>query len=88
MNEHEKLTHAKRRVEAITGFYIHLASFVVVMTILLVVNAFAGQVWWVQWPFLGWGAGLASHGLVVYGEQPSFIRQWQLRKVEELRKKL
>lgn len=88
MNEHEKLTLAKRRVEAITGFYIHLAVYVVVMTVLLSVNLFAGQVWWVQWPLLGWGAGVVGHGLIVFGGQPDFIRQWQARKIEEIKQKL
>ena len=88
MNEHEKLTLAKRRVEAITGFYVHLVTFAVVMTILLAVNLFAGSGWWVQWPLLGWGVGVLGHGLIVFGEKPDFIRQWQLRKIEEIKQKL
>ena len=88
MDEHEKLAQAKRQVEAITGFYIHLAAFAVVMVILLAVNVFASKGWWVHWAFLGWGVGVAGHALAVFGEAPAFIRQWQSRKVEEIRKKL
>ncbi|MGI9478793.1 MAG: 2TM domain-containing protein [Hyphomicrobiaceae bacterium] len=88
MKEHEKLALAKRRVEAITGFYIHFAVFAVVMTVLLAVNLLAGNGWWVQWPFLGWGAGVLGHGLIVFGEKPDFIRQWQTRKIEEIKQKL
>ena len=36
MNEHEKTAKAAQQVEAITGFYIHVAVFVLVMALLLV----------------------------------------------------
>ncbi len=48
MNEREKLALAKRKVEAMTGFYIHLATFVAVMTLLLIINVAASGGWWVQ----------------------------------------
>lgn len=88
MNEHEKLTRAKQRVEAITGFYIHLAVFVLVMTILFVVNLTVGEFWWVQWPLLGWGTGLLAHAALIFGKGPSFIRNWQIRKIHELKDKM
>ena len=88
MNEHEKLNRAKQRVEAITGFYIHLAVFVLVMTILFVVNLTVSEIWWVQWPLLGWGSGLLAHAVLIFGQGPSFIKSWQLRKIHELKDKM
>lgn len=88
MNEHDKIAIAKRKVEAMTGFYFHLATFVIVMAVLLLVNLFVSPAWWVQWPFLGWGAGLVGHAVAVFGDTPDFIRQWQAGKIEELKQKM
>ena len=43
MNEHEKTVKAAQQVAAITGFYIHLAVFVLVMVLLLVGNRVASR---------------------------------------------
>ena len=70
------------------AFYIHLAVFVVVMTLLFVLNATAGNVWWVQWPLLGWGFGVLIHGFAVFGKAPDFFREWQLRKIHEIKQSM
>ena len=88
MEDHEKIRRAEQRVEAMTGFYIHLVVFALVMTLLLVINFMDGGMWWVQWPFLGWGLGLLAHVLAVFGRTPRFIRDWQLRKIKELKDKM
>jgi hypothetical protein len=90
MDEHEKLVRARQQVEALTGFYIHLVVFVLVMLVLLAVNWLATpDVWWVQWPFLGWGIGVAGHALLVFDSgAPGFITTWQLRKIRELKDKM
>jgi 2TM domain len=89
MNDHEKAARAAKQVEALTGFYIHLVVFVLVMVVLLAVNWLATpSVWWVQWPFLGWGIGIAAHGLAVFGNMPNFITNWQLRKIKELKDRM
>ncbi|MGE0850237.1 MAG: 2TM domain-containing protein [Hyphomicrobiaceae bacterium] len=89
MDEHEKAAKAMRQVEAMTGFYIHLVVFVFVMVALFLVNLLASpDVWWVQWPLLGWGLGVLLHGLAVFGEVPRFIANWQLRKAKELKDRM
>ena len=89
MNEHEKAARAAQKVEAITGFYIHLVVFVLVIALLVVVNwATDPEIWWVQWPFLGWGIGVLAHALAVFGTTPSFIVNWQLRKIKQLKDKM
>jgi hypothetical protein len=89
VNEHEKTVKAAQQVEAITGFYIHFAVFVVVMVLLLVGNLIASpELWWVQWPFLGWGIGVGAHALVVFGSMPNAITNWQLRKIKQLKDRM
>ena len=88
MTEREKLQKAQEKFEALMAFYIHLAVFVVVMTMLFVLNATAGSVWWVQWPLLGWGFGVLIHGFAVFGKAPDFFREWQLRKIYEIKESM
>ena len=88
MDEHEKLVKARARVEVLTGFYVHLTVFIFVMAILFAINATVSGVWWVQWPFLGWGAGVIGHAALVYGARSHFFRNWQLRKIRELKEKM
>jgi 2TM domain len=89
MNEQEKTAKAARQVEAMTGFYIHLVVFVLVIVGLLIVNWLATpDVWWVEWPFLGWGIGVAAHAFAVFGRAPKFITKWQLRKIKELKDRM
>jgi hypothetical protein len=89
VNEHEKAAKAAQQVEAITGFYIHFVVFVLVIALLFIVNWTATpEVWWAQWPLLGWGIGVVAHALAVYGSTPQFIAKWQLRKIKELKDKM
>ncbi|MCE5210301.1 MAG: 2TM domain-containing protein [Deltaproteobacteria bacterium] len=52
--------------EAKTGFGYHLAAYVTVNAILVWINIdmFPHQAW-AQWPMIGWGIGLAFHGLTL-----------------------
>ena len=63
MDEKEKLARAKRMVVAMTGFYIHLAVFIVVIALLFIINSASSGPWWVQWVLIGWGAFVLAHGL-------------------------
>ena len=88
LTDTQKTELASQKVHAMTGFYVHAAVFALVMLILIAVDAAIGQSWWVQWPLLGWGAGLASHWALVFGKGLSFLTSWQERKVEELKNKM
>ena len=84
MDHDQRLIEVKRRIAAIKGFYIHLLVFVMVMTMLLVVNLATPGVWWVQWVFLGWGIGVLAHALVFYGLGGWLGPEWEERKIREL----
>lgn len=67
MENQEAYQRAKRRVEAKIGFYIHLAVYVVINCLLIVINFTTGaQYLWFKWPLIGWGIGLLFHGLGVF----------------------
>jgi hypothetical protein len=63
MENQEAYEKAKRRVEAKIGFYIHLAVYVGVNLLLLIINlATSPRYLWFKWPLIGWGIGLLIHG--------------------------
>jgi hypothetical protein len=57
---------ARRRVARKIGFYIHAFVFVVVNLGLYALNQATGGPSWHQWPLMGWGLGLAIHGIVTF----------------------
>ena len=67
MENPEAYERAKKRVEAKIGFYIHLAVYVGVNLLLLVINLTSSpQYLWFKWPLFGWGIGIFFHGLSVF----------------------
>jgi hypothetical protein len=63
----EAYQKAKRRVEAKIGFYVHLAVYVAVNTLLIIINLLtSSQYLWFKWPLMGWGIGLFFHALGVF----------------------
>ena len=67
MGKQEAYQHARKRVEAKFGFYKHLAVYVGVNMLLIIINLLtAPRQLWFQWPLLGWGIGLFFHALSVF----------------------
>lgn len=56
---------ARRRAFMKMGWYIHAAAYVAVNLMLVALAAASGRQW-VVFPLLGWGLGLAIHGVVVF----------------------
>ncbi len=84
MAEDERYRRAKRRVEALKGFYIHGAVYVLVNAVLVVINLTTSTDYlWFVWPLLGWGAGLAGHAVGIFGIPGVFGRDWEERKIQE-----
>lgn len=91
VSDTEKYKKAKKRVDDIKGFYIHLTIYCVVNFVLLLIAAdvFNGldAIHFPHWahfttPFF-WGIGLFFHGLHVFGRNISFFRNWEERKIKE-----
>jgi 2TM domain len=57
---------ARRRVGMKMGFYVHAAVYVLVNLGLFALNAYTGGRQWAIYPMLGWGLGLAIHGIATF----------------------
>jgi hypothetical protein len=56
---------ARRRAGAKMGWYIHASIYIAVNLLLAALSAATGRHWAI-YPALGWGLGLAIHGIVVF----------------------
>ncbi len=67
MKNHEAYQRAKKRVEAKMGFYMHLAVYIGVNILLIIINLITSpQHLWFIWPFFGWGIGVFFHGMSIF----------------------
>lgn len=92
----ELRVQVERYVEQLQAFRIHAAVFAASMVVIILVNLFinlaagiAGEwsAWWSGWALLGWGLGLAIHGLVVRLARPTGTTStptWADRKVDAI----
>jgi 2TM domain len=56
---------ARKRAGARMGWYVHAAVYLIVNTVLVLLSAATGRHWAI-FPALGWGLGLAMHGVGVW----------------------
>ena len=76
---------AKERVQELKGFYMHLASYVLVNVFLFLINLLTSPGdWWFYWPLLGWGIGVVAHGAWIYWGPGLWGKRWEERKIQEL----
>lgn len=72
---------AKKRVEALRGFYGSLLSYCIVIPVLVFINLkFSSKFQWFWFPMLGWGMGLIFHAFGVFG----LGSNWEERKIKEI----
>lgn len=85
MEEKECYERARKRVEEIKGFYIHLLVYVLVNLGLFLVNILSSpHGLWFYWPLLGWGVGVVAHGISVFGLRGVLGPEWEERKIREI----
>jgi len=64
MENREAYKRAKKRAEAKLGFYLHLAVYIVVNILLIIINlSTSTEYLWFKWPLIGWGIGVFFHAL-------------------------
>lgn len=88
MEHEEKLKRAKKRVEQLKGFHIHLVVYVAINLLIalgnMVASASQGEPL-LRWPMLitplFWGIGLAVHALNVFGPNFLFGKKWEERQI-------
>jgi len=69
VTEAEVWKRARRRAKAEVGFYSHLMSYLGVIAFLALINLLTTHYPWFVWPALGWGIGLFSHYMAVFGSR-------------------
>ncbi len=75
-------------MEAKIGFYIHLAVYVGVNALLIIINLTSSpQYLWFKWPLLGWGIGVFFHGLSVFVFSGNQLKAVKEKMIEDEIKK-
>jgi len=75
---------ARKQTKREKEFYVHLASYLVVNTMLIGLNLFTSPDYlWFVWSILGWGIGIASHAADVFG-LPGLGRNWEKQRMRKL----
>lgn len=82
--QYERYQKAKKQVEEIRGFYVHLASFIITIVFLLYINLrYSPEYLWFLWPMLGWGFGLFFHAMKAFNYTPFLGKDWEQKKIKE-----
>jgi len=85
--EEEALRRARRRAGAEAGFYAHLVAYLSVIAFLALINLFTSPWYpWFLWPAFGWGIGLFSHYMAVFGSRALKERFFDPAVERELRR--
>jgi hypothetical protein len=79
-----KYRKAKERVGEIKSFYSHVIVYIIVLSLLVLLNYKTTDFPWVVFPALGWGIGLLGHGLGTFGHNLVLGKNWEERKIKEL----
>jgi hypothetical protein len=92
-----KYLKAKKRVEDLKGYYIHLVAYIAVNLFISInkvsSNLESGETWeeaifdfgtFAVWIF--WGIGLAMHTFRIFGANLFLGKDWEERKIKEIMK--
>ena len=75
---------ALSQVRNLRRWYISIIYYVAVMLFLLLINWLTSpDYWWVVWPALGWGLGIALYGVTLFGSWRILGDDWERREVEK-----
>ena len=80
----QAVERARKRVKELRDFYVHLAIYLVVNAGLLVLDLLQGDgLQWAYWVIIGWGIGIAAHGVNVLVFESRSASRWEARKLAE-----
>lgn len=84
--EKEKLKRAKKQVEELKGFYIHLVIYVAVNAFILVNIYLRSDNFW-EWghfvTLFAWGIGIFFHASKVFDFNPLFGKKWEEKQIQK-----
>lgn len=85
-----KLKRAKKRVDELKGFYIHLAVYILINSFIMInilIRALSdGDTFWQFGTFFTpffWGIGLAFHAAKVFNYNPILGKNWEERQIQK-----
>jgi hypothetical protein len=90
LDDQRRVERAAKRVKALKGFYQHLAIYLIVNSVLLIIKArdlephealFTSSTFSTQ---IFWGLGLGIHAFGTFGTSAVFGTDWEERKIREL----
>lgn len=80
-----RYSQAKKKAREIRGFYINLTAYCIVIPFLIFINlTFSGEFYWFIFSAFGWGIGLFSHYMHVFGKSRFFGVEWERRLTEKM----
>jgi len=93
-NERDKRIRARKRVDQLKGFYIHLTVYLLVNLFIIVISLIArmnnGEGFVEAFFNFGtfatpvfWGIGLAFHAAKVFAYNPFFSKAWEERQIQK-----
>lgn len=89
LTAHPRYEEARKRAEGLRAFYTHALVYIVVNLGLMALSYFGnlnGR-WWPNFAAIGWGIGLAIHGLSVFVFYGFLGVGWEQRKIREFLEK-
>ncbi|MBF6608092.1 MAG: histidine kinase [Flavobacterium sp.] len=79
---------AQKKVDDIKGFYGNLGTYIIVILGIAIVNLVTyPKFLWFLFPAVGWGIGVAIHGVYVFNLLPFLGSEWEEKKIKELMSK-
>ncbi|WP_312902039.1 2TM domain-containing protein [Chryseobacterium taichungense] len=83
-DENKAYERAQKRVKELKSFYGNLISYCIVIPALIIINLITSpDDIWFYWPMLGWGIGIAAHGMNVF----AIGKSWEEKKIREILEK-
>ncbi|NTU82621.1 MAG: 2TM domain-containing protein [Chloroflexales bacterium] len=80
MDEQQRYERARAQVIRLRQFYIHVVVYILVNAFLVLLSLANGSAWSI-WPLLGWGIGLAAHGVTVFVSGGLLGAGWEEREI-------
>lgn len=83
-----KYIRARERVDQLKKFYGNITSYVLVISMLALINYWTNgwSYMWFLWAAFGWGIGIIFHAIETFRMNPFFGKNWEERKIREFMK--
>jgi signal transduction histidine kinase len=82
----DAVRRARQRAAVEAGFYLHFVTYLGVIAFLALINLLTARYPWFIWPAMGWGIGVLSHYMAVFGSRAVRERFFDRALERELRR--